>query len=323
MSSGEVLSFLCAALAAMGNALANVMQRKASLGQPPDRRFGVGLMFDLVREPVWLIGFGGLVGSFVLQAVALGLGQLSAVEPIITLEVPLTLLVASRVFRTRLGRSEWTAIAIMTLGMIALVAALDPRPGDESNVSHVTYAAAGGGTAATIVALVIASRRGGAVWRTACLGAAAGTSFGLTATLIKETISQADAHGLLGVLTTWQTYGAVGFGVLGLVLVQWALHTGPLLAAQPGFTLMDPLVSILWGVLVYNETTRTGAWLVPATLGAIAVGAGVLVLARSPLLATVTDYEAAGASAASAPERRSSPRRDRPEGRASGPAQRS
>ena len=44
-----------------------------------------------------------MVVSFVLQAVALGLGQLSAVEPIITLEVPLTLLVASHVFRRPAG----------------------------------------------------------------------------------------------------------------------------------------------------------------------------------------------------------------------------
>ena len=59
--------------------------------------------------------------------------------------------------------------------------------------------------------------------------------------------------GSIGLLTTWQTYVAVGFGMLGVLVVQWALHTGPLLAAQPGFTLMDPLVSILWGVLVFNE----------------------------------------------------------------------
>jgi drug/metabolite transporter (DMT)-like permease len=284
VSVSEVLSFLCAVLASFGNALANVMQRKASLQQPSDRPFGIRLLLDLVRQPVWLIGFGGLVASFVLQAVALGLGQLSAVEPIITLEVPLTLLVASRVFRTHLGRVEWSGIMLMTAGMIALVTTLNPRPGDETDVSPVTYVMAGGGTAATIIALVIASGRGGAVWRTACLGAAAGTSFGLTATLIKATIAQGDTHGLLGVLTTWQTYVAISTGVLGLVLVQWALHTGPLLAAQPGFTLMDPLVSILWGVLVFNEITRTGAWLVGATLGAIAVGCGVLLLARSPLL---------------------------------------
>jgi hypothetical protein len=46
---------------------------------------------------------------------------------------------------------------------------------------------------------------------------------------------------------------------------------------------MDPLVSILWGVLVYNEATNTGAWLVLATAGGIAVGVGGALLARSPL----------------------------------------
>lgn len=302
MTGSEWLSFGCAALAATGNALANVMQRKASLEQPADRAFGPALLLDLVRQPTWLIGFGGLVGSFVLQAVALGLGQLSAVEPIITLEVPLTLLVASRIFRARLGASEWAAILVMTAGMIVLVAVLDPRPGNETNVSDLTYAAAGGGTAATILALVLAGQRGRAMWRTACLGAAAGTSFGLTATLIKETIAEDQKRGLLGVVTTWQTYAAISFGILGLVLVQWALHTGPLLAAQPGFTLMDPIVSILWGVLVFNEATRSGLWLIPATLGAIAVGIGIVVLARSPLLAETTRTDGT-VSAATAPSR--------------------
>ena len=41
---GELIGFGCAAVAAFGNALANVMQRKASLEQPPDRPFGAGLM---------------------------------------------------------------------------------------------------------------------------------------------------------------------------------------------------------------------------------------------------------------------------------------
>lgn len=288
MSGDALWSYVLAALAAGGNALANVMQRKASLEQPAGRPFGLRLLRDLVRSPTWLLGFTGLVGSFVLQAFALGLGQLSAVEPIITLEVPLTLLVASHVFRTRLGRSEWSGILIMTAGMILLVAMLNPQPGDETNVDHLTYILAGGATALTVVALVIAAQRGGRLWRTACLGAATGTSFGLTATFIKETVSEGQRGGVTAVLTTWQTYVAVGFGVLGLVLMQWALHSGPLLAAQPGFTLMDPLVSILWGVLVFNELTRSGGWLVPATFGALAVGGGVLVLAHSPLLAAMS-----------------------------------
>jgi drug/metabolite transporter (DMT)-like permease len=268
------------------------MQRKASLEQPPNRPFGPALLWDLVRDSTWQIGFSGLIGSFVLQAVALGIGPLSGVETIITLEVPLTLLAASRVFKQPLVSGEWTGILLMTAGGFALVAILSPKPGNETDVSHFTYIVAGGSTVATIVALVMASRRGRAMWRTACLGAAAGASFGFTATMIKETLAQGSANGVAAVFTTWQTYVAVCAGISGLVLVQWALHTGPLLAAQPGFTLMDPLVSILWGVLVFEETTRSGWWLIPAVFGALAVWRGVVIVARSPLLVQA-DAEAA------------------------------
>lgn len=291
MSTEAWFSFLCAGLAASGNALANVMQRKASLEQPPNRAFGPALLWDLVHRTTWLLGFGGMVASFILQAVALGLGELSAVETIITLEVPLTLLIASQVFHSRLGRSEWSGVIVMTASMIVLLVVLDPRPGNETDVSHVTYALAGGLTVATIAALVIAGQRGHRVWRTACLGAAAGTSFGLTATLIKETVAQLSARGIVGVVTTWQTYGAICTGLLGVVLMQWALHSGTLLAAQPGFTLMDPLVSIFWGVLVYHEVVRTGLWLIPAALSAVAIGAGVVLLARSPLLMALNEHD--------------------------------
>ncbi len=284
----SIVSFGCAVLASVGNATANVMQRKASLRQP-DLPFGSRLLWSLVRTPTWLLGFTALTLSFVLQAVALSYGELSAVEPIITLEVPLTLLFASWVFSGRLSRGDWASILIMTAGMILLVAGLAPSGGDATNVDHLTYVAAGGATAGTIVALIVASRRGAQLWRTACLGAAAGTSFGMTATLIKETTARLSGFGIAAIFTTWQTYVAVGFGILGLVLVQAALHKGPLVAAQPGFTLMDPLVCILWGVLVFNEETRTGWWLVLATVGAIGIGRGVFRLANSPLLAEIKE----------------------------------
>jgi drug/metabolite transporter (DMT)-like permease len=298
MGAGILVSSLCAVLAAMGNSTANVMQRKASLEQTSGRRFGLGLFWDLAQRPTWLLGIGGMVASFVLQALALGLGQLSAVETIITLEVPLTLLIASRVFHATLGRSEWGAVLVMTVGMIDLVASLHPRPGNEADVAHTTYAVAGGATVATIAALVLAARRGHRIWRTACLGAATGTSFGLTAALMKETTAQWSTRGVLGMVSTWQGYAAVGFGVLGLIVMQGALHLGPLLAAQPGFTLMDPLVSIFWGVFVYHEVTRTGPWLAPACFGAAAIGVGVALLARSPLLIALNEHDIDEASPA-------------------------
>jgi len=281
----DLLSYLAAGTASFGNALANVMQRKASLESAEGTPFDARFLRRLVRNPTWILGFSGMVISFGFQAIALDLGTLSAVETIITLEVPLTLLVASRVFGGRLSRQEWTSIGLMTAGMIAMIGALDPQPGNETTVNGPTYALAGGATALGIVALIVLSRAKALHIQTVCLGAAAGTSFGLTATLIKETVNQFDHRGIVGVFTTWQTYVAVTTGIVGVLIMQWALHTGPLLAAQPGFTLMDPLVSILWGVLVYDETTRTGGWIVLAAAGGIGIAAGVASLARSPLFA--------------------------------------
>jgi drug/metabolite transporter (DMT)-like permease len=284
------LSFLAAGVASFGNALSNVMQRKASLKQSAGTAFNASFLARLLRDPTWLLGFGGMVASFGFQAVALGIGQLSSVETIITLEVPLTLLVASRVFGARLSRQEWAAIGLMTAGAIALIAALDPQPGNETKVDGITYAAAIGGTVATVTVLILASRTLPAHAATACLGAAAGTAFGLTAALMKKVVAELDSEGFVAMVTTWQTYAAVTTGIAGVLLMQWALHTGPLLAAQPGFTLMDPLVSILWGVLVYNEVTRQdGGWLVLACAGGVAIAAGVFSLARSPLFAPDDD----------------------------------
>ena len=303
MSLTALLCYLCAAVAALGNATANVMQRKADLDQHDEgSSFGVTVMRGLVRNPTWVLGFSGMVLSFVLQAVALGLGPLSVVEPIITLEVPLTLLVGGWVFGTALRRSEWLAIGVLTGGMILLITSLNPQPGNESDVSHSTYVLAGSFTTATIGVLVFFGTRGGRIWRTACLGAATGTCFGFTATLVKETVERLTGQGLIGMLTTWQTYAAIGFGLLGVLIMQWALHTGPLIASQPGFTLMDPIVSVLWGVLVYNETTRSGPWLVLAAAGMAALAAGVVMLARSPLLNEVRESDAAAAAAQGQPQ---------------------
>ena len=60
-------------------------------------------------------------------------------------------------------------------------------------------------------------------------------------------------------------------------------------AAQPGLTLSDPIVSVLWGVLVFGERVRTGWSDVLAAVSALVLAAAVLVLIRSPLLSGEAD----------------------------------
>ena len=70
-----------------------------------------------------------------------------------------------------------------------------------------------------------------------------------------------------------------------MFLVQSAMNAGRLVAAQPGLTLTNPLVSILWGVFIFREQVRTGWFLALTVTGGLVIAGAVLVLARSPLLA--------------------------------------
>ena len=117
----------------------------------------------------------------------------------------------------------------------------------------------------------------------AVLAVGAGAAFGMTAALIKG-MTTALSRGIGALFASWQLYAMIVAGVGAMFLVQSAMNAGRLVAAQPGLTLTDPVVSILWGVLVFHENVRTGWYLVLMVAGGLAVAGAVLLLARSPLL---------------------------------------
>ena len=84
------------------------------------------------------------------------------------------------------------------------------------------------------------------------------------------------APGFGALLASWELYGMIATGVLGFSLVQPAMNAGALIAAQPGLTLTDPLVSILWGVLVFHERIRGGWHAGLAVVSGLVMPVGVL-----------------------------------------------
>ena len=102
-----MLTYVLAVLAACANATSSVLQRKANRRAPRRENMSLRLIWSLAHEPVWFGGILAVTAGFLLQAAALGGGQLSVVEPILVLELPATLILASRVFETRMHRREW------------------------------------------------------------------------------------------------------------------------------------------------------------------------------------------------------------------------
>jgi drug/metabolite transporter (DMT)-like permease len=309
-----VLTYILAVLAAVANAVSSVLQRKANKRVPQNENMSLRQIRDLLRQPVWFGGIAAITVGFLLQASALGTGDLSVVEPVLVLELPFTLIFASRLFHQRLGPSEWLPIAAMTAGLAGLLFLLSPNAGAPPHVHWYGWLAGVGGNLLLVGVLVLWARRGslrpgpgkdsgqgkdsggaadanrdksgrhGGTLRAALLAVAAGSTFGLTAALIKATTRTWSA-GPGHLFTDWPVYAMLAAGGLGMFLTQSALNAGPLIAAQPGLTLSDPLISVLWGVLAFHEQVREGWYIIGQVACAGLIVAGVVRLARSPLLA--------------------------------------
>ncbi len=278
-----MLSVVLAVLAAVGNATASVLQRKAARREPDSRSFSLRLMWDLAHQPVWIGGIVAITVGFLLQSVALGLGHLSVVQPLLVLELPFTLMLASVVFRVRLHAREWTATGGMCVGLAVFLYTLQPTGGDPRQVALGIWLLGIGVTLAVAGVFVWLGARHRHAARAAYLSVATGIGFGLTAALING-VAAAFSHGIVGVLTAWQTYVVIVVGPASTFLLQNTLQSGRLVAAQPGLTLVNPVVAVAWGVAVFAEEVRAGPWLAGTCAGAVLIGACTVLLSRSPLL---------------------------------------
>jgi drug/metabolite transporter (DMT)-like permease len=290
----RVLTFLGAVIAACANACASVLQRKANKEIPREEQMSLRLVRDLLRSPAWFGGVAAVTVGFLLQAAALSRGALSVVEPILVLELPITVLLASWAFHGRLGSREWLALSGMTAGLAGLIYVLDPSGGAARSVAWWQWALGLGIAGVALAALVGWGRAAGGAARAGIYGTATGLGFGVTAALMKGMTGALD-QGFWHVLAVWPTYAMVVTGAGSMYLLQNAVNAGRLVAAQPGMTLTDPVVSILWGVLLFGERVRHGWWLALAVLGIGLIAASVLGLTRSPLLTDEAGGEEAGA----------------------------
>jgi drug/metabolite transporter (DMT)-like permease len=288
-----MLTYVLAVLAACANAASSVLQRKANREIPQTENLSWKLIRGLLHQPVWFGGVLAVIIGFLLQATALGTGELAVVEPVLVLELPITLILASRVFGSRMRWQEWASTIAMTAGLAGLLYFLSPSDGQSNGLPLYGWIIGIGTNLAVVGSLVAWGRRGPAgrggssggssSRQAAVLGVAGGAAFGLTAALMKG-MTGTFSGGLAELFTSWQLYAMVAAGILGLFLVQSAMNAGRLIAAQPGLTLSDPIVSILWGVLAFQEKVRGGMSILFATLSGLVMAGAVVTLARSPLL---------------------------------------
>jgi hypothetical protein len=286
VSVHTLLCVLFALLTAASNATAAVLQRKAAAQVPPERSMHFSLIADLMRRRVWLAGIGMVIVAAVAQAAALATGPIALVQPIFIIELPVTLVLAALVSQNRavLSHLPWTAIIVTTVALGAGLAIAEPS-GAIDSAQDSSWVIALIVTACFLAVLVTTAVGMHGEPRAALLGLAAACGYALTAALMKNAMADLGA-GAVQFFTSWHIYATAVAGVGALFLLQNALQAGSLVASQPMLTVGDALISISYGVTLFSEELRVGWWLLPEIIALVAIVAGCIQIAKSPLAAS-------------------------------------
>lgn len=242
---------LVALLAALCFALSTVSQHRAAGQAAPASGLGLTLLWHLVRRPLWLTGVLAGAAGVALQALALSLGQLVVVQPLLVsgmlFAIPASVLLERR--RPRLVELGYAAVVVLGLTVFLLAAqpAAGSALGDPRRLVLVTLA-----TTVLLAAVVAASFLVAPRSRAWLLGLAAGIAFGLTSALLKQVVGQLAASPV-DLLTGWPAYALLAVGLTGVALAQLSYQAGSLAASQPALTIAEPLVAIAIGWSAFGE----------------------------------------------------------------------
>ncbi len=278
------VAYLLAATAAFVNALTSVLQRIGVETAPESTTMRWSLMAHALKRGIWLVGFALMLVVFALQATALRFGELSVVQPVLTTELLFLLLILGVWFRYRLGWREWLGSATIVAGLGAFFLVASPSGGHAQPSNH-EFLVASAILIAIIAGFILAALRGPRWWRAAAFGAATAVTAAFSAAITKS-ITTYITEGWGHVFTHAQPYLLAVTGLGTVFLLQNALHAGPITASRTTLVTINPLVSIVLGVTLFADRLRTGPlWITLEVLSLAVLVAGVVVLARSPLVA--------------------------------------
>ncbi len=277
MQHNELLVIVLSLAAAFAFAASSSLKH-VSAGDAPDaqtlapsklRTFAVATL----SHRLWLGGVAFDVAGLGLQLVALHLGALAVVQPLL-----ITGLLFALVFRHYFSNYHVTRRqAGWAVGLTVALAGFLLLAGTGAVAKHETAdrlpALVAGVLGAVLAGVCIElGRRQRSEGRSAALlGIAVGVIYAATAALLKALTDIATLHPL-HLLISWQLYVVVLLGAGGLLLNQVAFQAGPITSSLPATATVDPLLSIVIGVLVYDEHIRR-------------VGGGLVLVALLLLLA--------------------------------------
>jgi drug/metabolite transporter (DMT)-like permease len=263
--------------------LSTVLEQRSTKEVPERGALSPRLLADLSRRPLWLAALALQVSGNVLQIVALHLGELALVQPLLVCDLLFAVLISVVVRHQPLDRVMAAGVIGSAAGVACFIAIARPRGGQES-VSFASVLPLIAALAAVLAACLVLARLNPGGTRALWLAFACGADFGVTAFLLKlvpDTLPQ----GFGDPSAQWPLYLLVIVGPLGFLLNQSALQAATLIAPVLAvITAVDPLASIgIAHVWLHEKIAATPLDLAALSLALSVMTAGIIALAhRAP-----------------------------------------
>jgi uncharacterized membrane protein len=272
-----------AIVAAFFFALAATLQQKGALGSGLEVSLASPRSFvALARQRAWLLGTACLLTGYVFQAVALDHGRLSVVQPLLVTTIVFALPLGYFLTQQQVGGREMLGAAAVVAGLVVFMSVGDPAEGND-NAPANEWAIAVAVVGVLSALLLLLGGRGTLVRKAGTYGAAAGLLFGLSASLCKPTVEILDADGLGEMFASWEFYAFAIAGILAFLIQQVSLGTGKLAPSVATTSVMNPIVSVVIGIVLLDETLQDPRWhkvVAWIGLGVALFGAVVISMAR-------------------------------------------
>jgi drug/metabolite transporter (DMT)-like permease len=265
------MAVLLALAAALLFAAGTVLQQKVAAEASDEEAVSAGFLVALARRPLWLAGIAVDGLGFVCQALALKVGQLAVVQPLLAATIVFALPMGAALTGKRIGPRELIGALAVTGGLALFLLTSDPS-GGRDGAPLGEWLVAGAVLGALSGVLFLVGMRSQGRRRATFFGLAAGVLFGVSAALTKSTVDDL-AQGVPELLLSWHLYALILVGYASISLSSASLQTGELAPAIATAMALDPITSLLLGVTLFEETLRSSAFAVTATV----LGLGVMV----------------------------------------------
>lgn len=260
--------------------------RAASRHADADGQASAAGLLRLARDPTFLVAIGGDGVGFALQIVALSLGVVVVIQPLVVLMLPVALAVSSLLGGHRPHRSELLGCAGVLAGLAVFLALIGQPVAEHVPASRSLTIAIVAVLLAGIVLVSVVTGRSALV-RGAMYGAVAGMYFGLLAVMVDAASQRASEAGVKTLFTDGRglvpLIGILVLGAGGIVLTQMSFQVGALGATLPASLAADPVTGVVFGALLLAERIPHTPVDVLVYAGCLAaVVAGAIRLANPP-----------------------------------------